>query len=223
MATTSRATRITHRREPRRHDAGRQRLSGRQTMSENNRIVWSEGLFLRPQHFQQQERYLESWVEGRTGALRPYVVGLHRARDRARPARHRQARPATRARRVSRRHAVRDAGRRSAAGAARDRPAAARSGRFTRRAAAQVRRDAHAQRQRRRHHALYAAAITSRATSPRIHRVRRARSGRTQRAPDGRRASLARTSRAFRSRTSSSAARTSGWCSTMRSSPRCSM
>ena len=36
-------------------------------MSENNRIVWSEGLFLRPQHFQQQERHLESWIEGRTG------------------------------------------------------------------------------------------------------------------------------------------------------------
>jgi type VI secretion system protein ImpJ len=27
-------------------------------MTENNRIVWSEGLFLRPQHFQQQERFL---------------------------------------------------------------------------------------------------------------------------------------------------------------------
>ena len=33
-------------------------------MSENNRIVWSEGLFLRPQHFQQQERYLEGYVRG---------------------------------------------------------------------------------------------------------------------------------------------------------------
>ena len=27
-------------------------------MSSNNRVVWSEGLFLRPQHFQAAERYL---------------------------------------------------------------------------------------------------------------------------------------------------------------------
>lgn len=45
-------------------------------MSENNRIVWSEGLFLRPQHFQQQERHLEAWIEGRTGALRPHSWGF---------------------------------------------------------------------------------------------------------------------------------------------------
>lgn len=45
-------------------------------MSENNRIVWSEGLFLRPQHFQQQERHLESWIEGRAGSLRPYAWGF---------------------------------------------------------------------------------------------------------------------------------------------------
>lgn len=45
-------------------------------MSENNRIIWSEGLFLRPQHFQQQERYLESWIEGRTVGLRPYSWGF---------------------------------------------------------------------------------------------------------------------------------------------------
>jgi type VI secretion system protein ImpJ len=45
-------------------------------MSENNRVVWSEGLFLRPQHFQQQERYLESHLEGRVGALRPYSWGF---------------------------------------------------------------------------------------------------------------------------------------------------
>lgn len=45
-------------------------------MSEKNRIVWSEGLFLRPQHFQQQERYLEDYVQGRVGALRPDGWGL---------------------------------------------------------------------------------------------------------------------------------------------------
>lgn len=45
-------------------------------MSENNRIVWSEGLFLRPQHFQQQERHLEAWIEGRTAPLRPHAWGF---------------------------------------------------------------------------------------------------------------------------------------------------
>jgi type VI secretion system protein ImpJ len=39
-------------------------------MTTNNKVVWSEGLFLRPQHLQQQERYLERYVEGRTGGLR---------------------------------------------------------------------------------------------------------------------------------------------------------
>ena len=33
-------------------------------MSWRNRVIWSEGLFLRPQHFQQQIRYLEQFVEG---------------------------------------------------------------------------------------------------------------------------------------------------------------
>ncbi len=40
-------------------------------MSSNNRVVWSEGLFLRPQHFQQQERHLERYIEGRSRDLRP--------------------------------------------------------------------------------------------------------------------------------------------------------
>ena len=39
-------------------------------MSSNNRVVWSEGLFLRPQHFQQQERHLERYIEGRSRELR---------------------------------------------------------------------------------------------------------------------------------------------------------
>ncbi len=38
-------------------------------MSEKNKVVWSEGLFLRPQHLQQQERYFERYVEGRAGNL----------------------------------------------------------------------------------------------------------------------------------------------------------
>ena len=34
-------------------------------MSEYSRVVWSEGMFLRPQHFQQHDRYLEALVDGR--------------------------------------------------------------------------------------------------------------------------------------------------------------
>jgi type VI secretion system protein ImpJ len=45
-------------------------------MSSNNRIVWSEGLFLRPQHFQQQSRYLERYVEGRSRDLRAHSWGF---------------------------------------------------------------------------------------------------------------------------------------------------
>lgn len=41
-----------------------------EVMSDKNKVVWWEGLFLRPQHFQQQERYLERFVEERAGGLR---------------------------------------------------------------------------------------------------------------------------------------------------------
>ena len=45
-------------------------------MSWNNKIVWSEGLFLRPQHFQQHDRYLEHFVESRCSRLRTYAWGF---------------------------------------------------------------------------------------------------------------------------------------------------
>mgnify|MGYP001100468339 CR=1 FL=1 len=45
-------------------------------MAQNNKVVWSEGLFLRPQHMQQQERYLERYVELRAGDLRAYSWGF---------------------------------------------------------------------------------------------------------------------------------------------------
>lgn len=47
-------------------------------MSWTNRIVWREGMFLRPQHFQQQDRYLQSQLERRSGVLRPYPWGVRR-------------------------------------------------------------------------------------------------------------------------------------------------
>jgi type VI secretion system protein ImpJ len=46
-------------------------------MTQNNKVVWSEGLFLRPQHLQQQERYLERLVELRAGTLRAHAWGVH--------------------------------------------------------------------------------------------------------------------------------------------------
>jgi type VI secretion system protein ImpJ len=44
-------------------------------MSSYSKVVWSEGLFLRPQHFQQQDRYLERFVETRCSALRSHSWG----------------------------------------------------------------------------------------------------------------------------------------------------
>jgi type VI secretion system protein ImpJ len=45
-------------------------------MSSNNKVVWSEGLFLRPQHFQQHDRYFERYVEGRAASLRSHTWGF---------------------------------------------------------------------------------------------------------------------------------------------------
>lgn len=45
-------------------------------MTWSNRVAWQEGMFLRPQHFQQQDRSLEQLVRARTAHLRPYGWGL---------------------------------------------------------------------------------------------------------------------------------------------------
>ena len=45
-------------------------------MSWKNKVVWSEGLFLRPQHFQQHDRYIEALVEGRAAALHNHSWGF---------------------------------------------------------------------------------------------------------------------------------------------------
>lgn len=45
-------------------------------MSWRNKVVWSEGMFLRPQHFQQQARYWEALVEGRCGPIRSHGWGF---------------------------------------------------------------------------------------------------------------------------------------------------
>ncbi len=52
-------------------------------MSWYSKVVWSEGMFLQPQHFQQQDRYLEALVRQSCGPLRPYGWGVtHLALDR---------------------------------------------------------------------------------------------------------------------------------------------
>ena len=45
-------------------------------MSWKKKVVWSEGMFLQPQHFQQHDRYLEAYVEGRAGALHNHSWGF---------------------------------------------------------------------------------------------------------------------------------------------------
>lgn len=45
-------------------------------MTWNSKVVWSEGMFLRPQHFQQQERYLDSLVQSRCAPLTAWPWGF---------------------------------------------------------------------------------------------------------------------------------------------------
>src|SRR5262249_2076704 len=45
-------------------------------MSAHSRVIWSEGLSLQPQHFQQQERYVERFVETRCRSLVPHGWGF---------------------------------------------------------------------------------------------------------------------------------------------------
>ncbi|ADG20110.1 type VI secretion protein, VC_A0114 family [Paraburkholderia atlantica] len=47
-------------------------------MSWYSKVVWSEGLFLRPQLFQQQERYFESFAHRRSAPLSPFFWGFSR-------------------------------------------------------------------------------------------------------------------------------------------------
>lgn len=45
-------------------------------MSLESKVVWSEGMFLNPQHFQQQERYFERYINGKCSAYGAYGWGL---------------------------------------------------------------------------------------------------------------------------------------------------
>lgn len=43
----------------------------------SNKTVWTEGMYLAPQHFQQQERFLESHIHSRCESINPYAWGIH--------------------------------------------------------------------------------------------------------------------------------------------------
>lgn len=45
-------------------------------MSRNSKVIWSEGMFLRPHHYQQYTRYLENYVEERCVSLTPCSWGF---------------------------------------------------------------------------------------------------------------------------------------------------
>lgn len=47
-------------------------------MTEFGKPIWSQGMFMRPQHFQQQERYWESFVHDRVSGQSGYGWGLRR-------------------------------------------------------------------------------------------------------------------------------------------------
>src|SRR5579885_984077 len=49
-------------------------------MGADNKVVWLEGMFLRPQHFQQHDRYIERLVRSRVAGITPFSYGLSELR-----------------------------------------------------------------------------------------------------------------------------------------------
>src|SRR5690349_1300562 len=45
-------------------------------MSSTSKVVWSEGMFLQQQHFQQQDRWIERQLETRVAETAPFPWGL---------------------------------------------------------------------------------------------------------------------------------------------------
>ena len=58
-------------------------------MSWYSKVFWSEGLFLRPHHLQQNDRYLEHLIEKRVRHATPYPWGFAATRNRSGPRRSR--------------------------------------------------------------------------------------------------------------------------------------
>ena len=49
-------------------------------MIPSSKVLWGEGLFLRPQHFQHQDAYHEWRLAEATRSLHPYAWGVRRVR-----------------------------------------------------------------------------------------------------------------------------------------------
>lgn len=45
-------------------------------MFARNRVIWNEGLFIKPQHFQQQQRYTEYCLDERLSTVSRYLYGI---------------------------------------------------------------------------------------------------------------------------------------------------
>jgi len=45
-------------------------------MFSRNRVIWNEGLFIKPQHFQQQQRYTEYFMDERLSSVSRYLYGI---------------------------------------------------------------------------------------------------------------------------------------------------
>ena len=45
-------------------------------MTWNNKVIWTEGMFLQPLHFQQQDRNVQNWVESRCLGLQSFSWGV---------------------------------------------------------------------------------------------------------------------------------------------------
>ena len=46
-------------------------------MSWYSKVAWSQGMFVQPQHFQQQTRYVEDLVRSRCKGITSYDWGIH--------------------------------------------------------------------------------------------------------------------------------------------------
>ena len=84
----------------------------------SNKVVWSEGMFLRPQHLQQQDRHTDSLVRAALRGLSSHGLGLHPAQIEHEPADDRQAGDRRGRGHPAGRHPVPDPGRRRSSGAA---------------------------------------------------------------------------------------------------------
>lgn len=54
--------------------------SDQNNLSQNNKVLWGEGLFLRPQHFQQQDQYHDTQRAEAIASIHPYITGVRQVK-----------------------------------------------------------------------------------------------------------------------------------------------